>query len=181
LLDLRWRVYRCGLPTSGATLAVVAKTPAQASTSDPALSYAQNQMGYYKGLSRRARFAHQAGEIMILLTAAATVIAAALHALAIVTASIAAVTLVLTGFRQVFGPSDNWVRTSRAQMALEHAIRRYELTPEDRRDAASQHQMMELVISICEKESGQWAVEQRRRAAGGVPGAGSAANSSDTS
>lgn len=127
------------------------------------------QMAWYKRTGSRARFFHQAGEITVLLTTAATVVVAALHASAVVTATIAAVTLFLTGFRQVFGPNENWVRASRTRVAIEYAIVRYQLVPEAERDAAARRALMEQVIAICQEENSQWAAQQRRRAAGEVP------------
>lgn len=143
------------------------------------MSYALRQMRYYRRAQSRARFFHQAGEITVLLTTAATVVVAALHASAIVTATIAAVTLFLTGFRQVFGPNENWVRTSRAWVALEQAVMRYQLTPEHERDSSVQRDLMEQVISICTEESSEWAVQQRKRAAGEIPRNHSAATSAE--
>ncbi len=146
----------------------MATIPAQ-SSNDPALDYALRQLHWYRRARGRARFFHQAGEITVLLTTAATVVVAALHASAVVTATIAAVTLFLTGFRQVFGPDENWVRAGRAWVALDHAVVRYRLVPEGERDAAAQRELMERVIAICAEENVEWALQQRRRAAGEVP------------
>lgn len=148
------------------TLGAVDSIPTQTSTSDPALSYALWQMRRYKRAQSRARFFVQVGEMTVLLTTAATVVVAALHASAIITATIAAVTLFLTGFRQVFGPNENWVRTSRAFVAIEHAVMRYELVPEGERDGAVQRELMEQVIAINAEETGEWAARQDKRAAG---------------
>lgn len=130
---------------------------------DPALGYALRQLRWYRRARSRARFFHQAGELTILLTTAATVVVAALHASAIITATIAAVTLFLTGFRQVFGPSENWVRTSRAWVAIDHAILRYQLAPEHERDAAARQALMEQVIAISLEEHGEWTTLRRKR------------------
>lgn len=164
-------------------MATIPADPARAQTSkgDPALGYALRQMAWYKRTGSRARFFHQAGEITVLLTTAATVVVAALHASAVVTATIAAVTLFLTGFRQVFGPNENWVRASRTRVAIEHAVVRYQLLPEHERDAAAQRDLMERVIAICAEENIQWAVQQRKRAAGEVPHDQSATISLDKS
>lgn len=132
---------------------------------DPALGYALRQLGWYRRARSRARFFHQAGELTILLTTAATVVVAALHASAAITATIAAVTLFLTGFRQVFKPGENWVRTSRAWVAIDHAILRYQLLPQNDRDAAAQQALMEQIISIGLEEHGEWSVLQRKRTA----------------
>lgn len=105
----------------------------------------------------------------ILLTTAATVVVAALHASAIATASIASVTLFLTGFRQVFGPNENWLRAARAWADVDHAILRYQLVPESERDLAVQQALMEQIIAISLKESNDWATQQSRRAASGTP------------
>ncbi len=144
-------------------------TPPASVSADPALSYALQQLRRYRRAKSRGRFFHQAGELTILLTTAATVVVAALHASAVVTATIAAVTLFLTGFRQVFGPNENWVRFSRAWVDIDHAVLRYRLIPEKDRDAAAQHALMEQIIAITAQESGEWAVLQRRRAAAGEP------------
>jgi len=134
-------------------------------TGDPALDYALRQLEWYRRARTRARIAHQAGELTILLTTAATVVVAALHASAVVTATIAAVTLFLTGYRQVFGPNENWVRASRTWVAIDQAVVRYLLLPEGGRDLDAQRVLMEQVISICSQENSEWAVQQRERAA----------------
>lgn len=145
----------------------VAAIATQTSSPDPALEYALRQLRWYRHARARARISHQAGELTILLTTAATVVVAALHASAVVTASLAAVTLFLTGFRQVFGPNENWVRAGQAWMALDQAVARYRLVPEEERDAAARQALMEQVIAICSQEAGDWADQQRRRAAAG--------------
>jgi hypothetical protein len=154
----------------------VAPTPAPSPSADPdpALDYALRQLRWYRRARSRARFFHQAGELTILLTTAATVVVAALNASAPVTAALAAVTLFLTGFRQVFSPNENWVRAARTWLALDHAVLRYRLMPEAERGAGAQQALMEEVIAICDEENNEWAVQQYRRAAPDLP-AGAAA------
>ena len=145
----------------------------QSTPSDPALKYAQRQLRLFRRAEVRARFFHQAGEMTILITTAATVVVAALHAAAIVTATIAAVTLFLTGFRQVIGPDENWVRVSRAWVAVDRAVARYELVPESERDLARQRALLEQVIAISDQETDEWEAQQRKRTAVGIPQDGS--------
>lgn len=164
-----------------ATLGPVDSIPPQASPSDRALSYALWKQGYFKRGLNRARFLVQVGEMTILLTTAATVVVAALHASAIVTATLAAVSLFFTGFRLVFGPNENWVRTARAWMALEQVIMRYQLIPEGERDGAAQRELMEQVLRISAEETSEWAVQQGRRTPGEVAPKGSAVQPSEKS
>src|SRR3954469_17286477 len=85
-----------------------------AEAADPALAYAQEQLDWLRRARNRARWSTQVGDLLMLLGAAATVVVSALRAPAAVTSCLAAVTLFLTGFRQVFNPNERWVTTATA-------------------------------------------------------------------
>lgn len=127
---------------------------------DPALAYAMQQLEWYRRAKGRARRSHQAGELLILLSTAATVVVSALHAPAVVTASLAAVTLFLTGFRQVFNPNERWVSTSVAWLNLHQAVTRYHLLEAAQRDAKARRALLDRTIEIMAAENRSW-TEQR--------------------
>ena len=127
---------------------------------DPALAYAMQQLRWYSRARGRARRNHQAGELLILLSTAATVVVSALHAPAAVTASLAAVTLFLTGFRQVFSPNERWVSTSVAWLGLHQAVTRYHLLEPDERDGEARRELLDRTIEIIAEENRSW-TEQR--------------------
>lgn len=128
---------------------------------DPALAYAQQQMAYYRRGIDRARRMHQTGELLILLITAATVVVSALRAPAQLTASFAAVTLFLTGYRQVFNPNDRWVSSTEAWLSLQQSVARYHLLPEAERDEAARRALLERTIEVMTAESQHWAAHRR--------------------
>jgi hypothetical protein len=132
---------------------------------DFALAYALAQLTWYDRAHNRARHAHQIGELVILLSASSTVVVSALHAPAWATATLAAVTLFLTGYRQVFNPNERWVTTSTAWLQLQQAVARYHLLPPEERDLAARRALFDRTIEVMSMENHAWA-EQRR---GGQP------------
>jgi hypothetical protein len=127
------------------------------SADDPALAYASVQLAWYDAARTRSRRAHQFSEVLILLTTASTVVVSALHAPAALTASMAAVTLFLTGFRQVFKPNELRVDYTVTGIKLEQAIARYRLLPAADRDAAAGQALLNEVIAITSLETRAWA------------------------
>src|SRR5437868_6870087 len=83
--------------------------PAWDQAGDPALAYALKQLAWYGSARARAQRSHRACELLILMSTAGTVLLSALHAPAAVTASMAALTLFITGYRQVFDPNERGV------------------------------------------------------------------------
>ncbi|MDX6311231.1 MAG: hypothetical protein QOF44_695 [Streptomyces sp.] len=136
--------------------------------SDPALAYATHHLGWYRRTRDRARFQTKAGDFLMLLSTAATVVVSALHAPAPVTASLAGLALFLTGYRQVFRPNDRWVSTGVAWMALQHAVARYYVTPEAERTPEMREALMDRTLEIVSAENQAWA-EQRRGLGPTVP------------
>jgi uncharacterized protein DUF4231 len=134
--------------------------PSWESSDDPALAYAMYQLEWYDRAKARARHSHYAGELLILLTTSATVVVSALHAPAVATATLAAVTLFLTGFRQVFNPNQRWVSTSVAWLSLQQAVAGYRLLDPAQRDGAARRVLLDRTIEVMTTESRSW-TEQR--------------------
>jgi hypothetical protein len=76
---------------------------------DPPLALAMRQMHWYGRQRDRARRALLIDEILVLLVTAATTVAAALGARPVVTASLAATSLVLAGLRKIFDWQYDWI------------------------------------------------------------------------
>jgi hypothetical protein len=76
---------------------------------DPALAPALQQLRWYAQHRDQARWAYRISEFLILVTTAATTVAAALRADAPLTASLAASTVVLTGLHKVLDLHDRWI------------------------------------------------------------------------
>ncbi|HLK42983.1 MAG TPA: DUF4231 domain-containing protein [Thermoleophilia bacterium] len=127
---------------------------------DPALAYALHQLSWYERAKVRARRVHYASELLILFSTASTVIVSALRAPAVATATLAAVTLFLTGFRQVFNPNERWVSTSVAWLALQQAVTGYQLLAVEERDDAARRALLDRTIEVMTAESRSW-TEQR--------------------
>jgi hypothetical protein len=76
---------------------------------DPPLALAEQQLRWYARNRNLSRVRYQVSEVLILLTAAATTLAAALQARPWITASLAAGSLILTGLRKVFDWHEDWL------------------------------------------------------------------------
>ncbi|TQF02449.1 DUF4231 domain-containing protein [Kitasatospora acidiphila] len=132
---------------------------------DTALGEAMRQLAWYRKARNRAKLAHQSSELLALLTTSATVLVSALRAPAAVTASMAALTLFLTGYRQIFKPNERWTRTSVAWLTLHHEITRYLHRPPAERNGDA---LLERVMEITMAENRDW-VEERGHDGGPAP------------
>lgn len=84
-------------------------------------------------------------------------VSAALHAPALVTASVASSSLFFTRFRQVFQSNERWVKTGTAWLTLEREIVRYHLLPEAARDDAARQALLDRTAAIVLTETQEWA------------------------
>ena len=127
---------------------------------DPELAYALNQLAWYTWNNRTARRGHYAIEVSQLLVAAATTLVAAARAPALVTASLAALTLVLTGLRQVFSFREKWATMTVACVRIEHAVNSYRLrTRSEPREA--KESLVDEVDAIVADETRGWSERLR--------------------
>lgn len=132
-------------------------------SADPPLAFAQNQLGWYSRNNRNARFGHYSIEILQLIAAAATTLAAATGSPGALTAALASLTLLLTGLRQVFGFREKWATMTWATVRIEHAINVYRLEPSGNRAEAGRRLVLQ-VDAIVAAETQGWA--ERLRASG---------------
>ncbi|MEV4317186.1 DUF4231 domain-containing protein [Actinocrispum sp. NPDC049592] len=129
-------------------------------TPDPALTLATRQQDWYAQHRNRSRIAHMATEILLLLSAAATTLAAALQASAWGTATLAAISLVLTGSRRIFDWHENWIAFGSAWAELRTAIHEHMLR-DDRLSQAAQRKLVNAVNDIVTAETSRWATRRR--------------------
>lgn len=134
---------------------------------DPALALAERQLRWYARHRDRSRVAYQVSELLILLTAAATTLAAALRASPWMTASLAAGSLVLAGQRKVFDWHESWVSFGGSWADLRAAIHDYRLLPEERRDEEAKRRLLRKVDEVVSGDTGRWASRRRQLATGG--------------
>lgn len=135
---------------------------------DPPLAFAQDQLAWYTRNNRNARIGHYSIEVAQLVAAAATTLAAAIGAMAVLTAALASVTLLLTGLRQVFGFREKWATRAWALIKIEHEINLYQLDRAQGGDAAGRRLVLQVDAIVAEETNG-WA--ERLRATGS-PAAG---------
>src|SRR5579859_7400143 len=128
---------------------------------DPPLALAVQQMEWYSKHRDRARHAYWSGEVLVLLAAAATTLAAALQARPWVTASLAATSLVLTGLRKIFDWHENWLAFAGAWIELRAAINDYRLLPEDQRDDRARRDLVDKVNAVATDETSRWSARRR--------------------
>jgi len=128
---------------------------------DPPLALAEQQLHWYARNRNLSRVRYQANEVLILLTAAATTLAAALGAHAVITASLAAASLILTGVRKIFGWHEDWLAFSSAWAELLATINDYRLLPADRRDEKARQRLVAKVNEIVSAETQTWASRRR--------------------
>ncbi len=134
---------------------------------DPALALALQQAHWYARRRDRARTSYRVNEFLILLTSAATTLAAALKASAGLTAVLAAGTVVLAGVYKVLDSQDSWVAFGTAWTELQIAINEYRLLPADRRGEDAQRQLVSKVNEVIGADTGRWAARRRSLAGGG--------------
>ncbi|WP_164904108.1 SLATT domain-containing protein [Nonomuraea polychroma] len=99
--------------------------------------------------------------ILILLTTAATTLAAALQAPAWVTAGLGAIALTFVGLRRIFDWHENRLSFSSARAKLGRTIHAYRLLPEERRSEAAKSALVVQVDDIVMAETTAW-TEHRR-------------------
>jgi hypothetical protein len=128
---------------------------------DPSLALAVQQMEWYSRHRDLARRAYQAGEVLVLIAAAATTLAAALQVHPWVTASLAATSLVLTGLRKVFDWHENWLAFTAAWIELRSAVYAYRLLPEDQRDERARSELVDKVNMVAMSETSRWSARRR--------------------
>ncbi|WP_377270890.1 DUF4231 domain-containing protein [Peterkaempfera sp. SMS 1(5)a] len=128
---------------------------------DPVLAHVMAELNWYARSRDRSRRSYRAVEIGVLITTSATVVAGALSAPAVVTALIAAGSLLLTGLRQVFGSGERWTSTAVAWLELRQAVVRYRLLPEAERDAAAKEALLSRMEEIGLAEVRSWAEFRR--------------------
>jgi len=137
------------------------QSPDPRGETDPPLALALQQLNWFAKYRGWARNSYYANEVLILLTAAATTVAAALQASPLVTASLAASSLVLTGLRKVFDSHENWMAFSHAWAELRAAIYDYWVLPEDQRDEKAQKSLVSKVNEVVTAETDRWAFRRR--------------------
>ncbi|WP_078899383.1 MULTISPECIES: SLATT domain-containing protein [Streptomyces] len=144
---------------------VIRRPPASAPGSlsdDPVLDYALRELEWFTFTRRRARVGHYGTEFGSLITASATVVAAGLHAPALVTATIAGMTLFFSGLRQVLDHGTRYVLAAEAWAQLNPAIERYRLLPPSERSAEARERLLERVEAVVDSEIASWGAGLRQ-------------------
>jgi hypothetical protein len=128
---------------------------------DPALALALQQLRYYARNRDRYRRTYRASELLILLATATTTVAAALKASAWVTATLAASTVVLTGFHKVLDSHNQWVAFVGAWAELQAAVNDDRLLPVDRRDEEARRRIVDKMNEILRADTQRWSSQRR--------------------
>ncbi|MFI1164554.1 DUF4231 domain-containing protein [Streptomyces sp. NPDC020801] len=144
-----------------------------ASEPDPLLALARRELAFYARTCDRARRLHHLTELGALAATSTTVVVAALHAPAWVTALIAGGAVFFTGMRQLFDSGSRWVLAARARETLRRAIDRYLLLPGPERDAVARQALQSVMEEVGANELREWSEAQGRRPEPPVPAAGS--------
>lgn len=131
---------------------------------DPALALALQQIRFYAVHRDRSRKSYAAAETIILLTTAATTLAAALQASPWLTASLAAVALVIAGFKRIFNWHDSWLAYGAAWASMHVALNEYRLACLDGPDPAARQKLIEKVNAVVIDETTAWAARRRAMA-----------------
>ena len=132
---------------------------------DPPLALAMRQMHWYGRQRDRARRALLIDEILFLLVTAATTVAAALGARPVITASLAATSLVLAGLRKIFDWQYDWIVFAAAWVELKTAVDDYRLLPEDQKDKEAGRRLVAKMNEVINADTGRWAARRRVLAA----------------
>jgi hypothetical protein len=101
-------------------------------------------------------------EVLQILGAAGTTLAAGLQAATWATAGLAAATLVVTGLRQLFHFHDDWLAFSVARAQLHTAINQYRMLPEGDERARAGRALVDRVNTVIEGETRSWVARQAK-------------------
>lgn len=129
---------------------------------DPPLGLALQQLDWYAVHRDRARWGHRVLEVLQILGAAGTTLAAGLQAATWATAGLAAATLVVTGLRQLFHFHDDWLAFSVAWAQLNTAINQYRMLPEGDQRGRAGRALVDRVNSVVEGETRSWVARQAK-------------------
>lgn len=105
---------------------------------------------------------HWVLEVLQIIGAAGATLAAGLKAPAWATAVLAAATLIVTGFRQLFHFHDNWLAFSAAWAQLYTAINQYRMLPEGEAKVLAGRALVDRVNSVAEDETRSWIARQAK-------------------
>lgn len=126
------------------------------SAPDPAIAVAVRERDWFQRNADRTGMADRATGVGLLVAAAATTAAAALQAPPWMSASLAGLTVVLTGIRSQF----DWGRTCDASTHAFHEIRAaihdYLLLTESSRDEQARRRLVQRVDEIVAQETSSW-------------------------
>lgn len=150
------------LPTN---LTSMSADDSMAAEADRALLEARSKLAWYSKASARSNRANVCSNGLLLLTGAATTIAAAVGASVWVTAPLAGLTFVLTGARSVFQWNDLAISRTVAREELRREIALYELElyPPDEETRERQRQLIEQVYEIAAADLRGWANRRRQQ------------------
>lgn len=131
-------------------------------SADPALAMALHELEWYRRAAGRARTANRLSEVVLLMMSAATTVAAALSAVAWLTATLAAGSLIVTGLRKTFDWHDNWVSFMARWSELRPVIHQYRLRADSHGDEEAQRRLLAAVDDIVGNETQRWATRRRK-------------------
>jgi hypothetical protein len=103
-----------------------------ADAEDPVLAWALFQLNGYEHKVKRFRRLYIASELLLLASASATTLVAALSAPAALTASLASVAVFLTGVRQTFDPHERYILNAAAAQEIRMALWQYNFDGRDK-------------------------------------------------
>jgi hypothetical protein len=125
------------------------------SPADPAMAYALENLAHYRTGKDRARILYQSGEILLLLVTAGTTVAAALGARAALTATLAAIAVVLTGVRRLFDWQFRWITCADAWSRIRILVTEYGLL--EAPGPAARAELTRRVNAVVTEETTGWA------------------------
>lgn len=129
---------------------------------DPALAFALQQVEWYRVRRDRARQVYWAVQIVLLVATAATTVSAALGAKPLLSACLAAVSVIAAGVGTLSDSHERWVSCGLAWVDLRTAVHEYRLLAEADRDADTRRRLVERVDEIVGAETKGWASRRRR-------------------
>lgn len=127
-----------------------------------ALAVAARTCDWYHVNSKRSLRANQISLFLLLLTSAATTVAAGLRAYPWVTTLLAAASFALTGARSTFDWNSLGISRTNAFHEIQAAIRQYQFTPQERRDEDAPRRLVTRVDEIAAAERASWANRRER-------------------
>lgn len=128
---------------------------------EDARTIAKNQTEYYRKQAHNAKLCNDITGIFLLVTTAATTLAAAFKAESWITAVLAAISFILVGLRANFNFQETWIRSGAASVEVLNTMESYDALPEELKNQEAKDKLLAQVHAIRNDEIHNWVAQYK--------------------